>query len=164
MSIEYFENLSEVPKRYSRKSGFLSSFSVKFGSSIVTMVTHNFKATVKNKTMTNLARVLSTASLGLLLLFNCCTAFRSSIFRMPQSAASNLASSSRTLHKRVGGGHPEGTNLSASKAEPVPGFGDDGCALPSPSKVNTLPVPLQAAVFFGYYLALYGGTTTIVSG
>lgn len=114
--------------------------------------------------MTNLAKLFFTASLGLLLLCNYCSALRPSIIRMPQSAASNLASTSRTLHKRVGGGHPEGTKLSASKAEPVQGFGDDGCALPSPSKVNTLPVPLQAAVFFGYYLALYGGTTTIVSG
>ena len=30
----------------------------------------------------------------------------------------------------------------------VQGVGDEGCALPSPSRVNTLPESLQAAVFF----------------
>ena len=114
--------------------------------------------------MSNLAKLLLTGSLALFLLSSCCTAFRPNVFRMPQSVASNLASSSKTLHKRVGGAHPEETKLSASKAEPVAGFGDEGCALPSPSKVNTLPKPLQAAVFFGYYLALYGGMTALVSG
>ena len=114
--------------------------------------------------MSNLAKFLLTAYLGLFLISTCCVAFRPNTFRMPQSAASNLASSSRTLHKRVGGAHTEGTKLSATKAEPVAGFGDDGCALPSLSRVNTLPIPLQAAVFFGYYSALYGGTTAIVSG
>jgi hypothetical protein len=114
--------------------------------------------------MSNLVKFLLTGSLALFLLSTCCTAFRPNAFRMPQSVASNLASSSKTLHKRVGSAHPEETKLLASKAEPVAGFGDDGCALPSPSKVNTLPKPLQAAVFFGYYLALYGGTTALVSG
>jgi hypothetical protein len=68
------------------------------------------------------------------------------------------------INKRTGGVHDTATKLYASKAEPVAGLGDDGCALPSPSGVNTLPLPAQAAVFFGYYLALYGGTTAVVAG
>jgi hypothetical protein len=68
------------------------------------------------------------------------------------------------INKRTSGAYHAVTKLSASKSEPVAGLGDDGCALPSPSGVNTLPLPAQAAVFFGYYLALYGGTTAVVAG
>ena len=114
--------------------------------------------------MAYLAKFIITASLGLIILSTSCAAFRPNAFRMPQTAASNLASPSRTLHKRTTAAHSGETKLSATKSGPVAGFGDDGCALPSPSKVNTLPVALQAAVFFGYYFALYGGTTAIVAG
>ena len=52
----------------------------------------------------------------------------------------------------------------SSKSEVVPGVGDEGCALPSPSMVNTLPLNTQLAVVLGYCLALYGGTVGLVTG
>ena len=36
----------------------------------------------------------------------------------------------------------------------IPGVGDEGCALESPSKVNTLPEPIQAAIVFGILATL----------
>ena len=56
-----------------------------------------------------------------------------------------------------------GMRLSA-KSEVIPGIGDEGCALPSPSGVNTLPLTTQMAVVFGCLLGLYGGTVALVSG
>ena len=43
------------------------------------------------------------------------------------------------------------------------GIGDAGCRLPAPSGVNTLAVPLQAAVFVGCFAALFAGTTALVA-
>mmetsp|Transcript_19995 Transcript_19995/g.48038 ORF Transcript_19995/g.48038 Transcript_19995/m.48038 type:complete len:305 (+) Transcript_19995:71-985(+) len=40
----------------------------------------------------------------------------------------------------------------------IPGIGDEGCALPSPSGVNTLDEKLQALVFLKIYAALAAGT------
>jgi uncharacterized membrane protein len=52
----------------------------------------------------------------------------------------------------------------SSRPDAIPGIGDDGCAMPSLSKVNTLSVRTQGLVFFGCCLALYGGTVGLVSG
>lgn len=45
----------------------------------------------------------------------------------------------------------------------VQGVGDEGCALPSPSRVNTLPESLQAAVFFGIFAVLSASTAVLSS-
>lgn len=45
----------------------------------------------------------------------------------------------------------------------TPGVGDEGCALPSPSGINTLPTQVQALVFFGIYLGLGAGTALLSS-
>ena len=58
-----------------------------------------------------------------------------------------------------------GMRLSGSgKSEIIPGIGDEGCALPSPSGVNMLPLTTQTAVVFGIFLGLYAGTVGVVSG
>ncbi len=44
------------------------------------------------------------------------------------------------------------------------GIGDEGCKLPAPSMVNTLPLPAQAGVFFAIYAGLYFSTMLLVSG
>jgi uncharacterized membrane protein len=48
--------------------------------------------------------------------------------------------------------------ISTLHASIVPGIGDAGCALPSPSGINTQPVPVQAAVFVGVSLGIYLAT------
>jgi uncharacterized membrane protein len=40
----------------------------------------------------------------------------------------------------------------------TPGIGVEGCKLPSPSKVNTMPLPVQAFVFFAISAAISCGT------
>ena len=45
----------------------------------------------------------------------------------------------------------------------LPGVGDDGCALPSPSGVNTLAEPVQAAIVVGIFAALGVGTVAFSS-
>ena len=107
---------------------------------------------------------------GLLASSGYVSSFRSQLKRVSStgarhSTALNFASPSvLNIDRRSSGAYVAVTKLFASKSEPVAGLGDDGCALPSPSGVNTLPLPAQAAVFFGYYLALYGGTTAVVAG
>ena len=54
-------------------------------------------------------------------------------------------------------------NDGSSSDAVVPGIGDAGCRLPAPSGVNMLPLPLQAAVFFSCFAALYAGTAALVS-
>lgn len=44
-----------------------------------------------------------------------------------------------------------------------PGVGDEGCKAPSPSRINTLPLPVQAAVFAGVSIGLGVTTTAAVS-
>ena len=44
------------------------------------------------------------------------------------------------------------------------GIGDEGCKLPSPSGVNTLPTPTQAAIFFSYFVGLAVITSSLVKG
>ena len=50
-----------------------------------------------------------------------------------------------------------------NSASPIPGVGEDGCKLTSPSKVNSLPAISQAAVFTGIGVSLYLGTLLFVS-
>jgi uncharacterized membrane protein len=71
------------------------------------------------------------------------------------SARSSGIMSSRRLLGKVARQPP--THLKATPS-PIPGVGDDGCALPSPSRINTLPVVAQAASFFAIAFALYAGT------
>ena len=44
------------------------------------------------------------------------------------------------------------------------GVGDEGCKLRSPSAVNTLPTPAQAAIFFSYFVGLALVTASLVNG
>lgn len=44
----------------------------------------------------------------------------------------------------------------------TPGIGDEGCALPSPSGVNTLPIPIQTTVFFTIYAGLFSIAYAII--
>ena len=60
--------------------------------------------------------------------------------------------------------HRQTAVFGSSNSKVVPGVGDEGCALPSPSMVNTLPVNSQLAVVLGYCLALYGGSVGLVTG
>ena len=60
--------------------------------------------------------------------------------------------------------HRQTAAFGSFNSKVVPGVGDEGCALPSPSMVNTLPVNSQLAVVVGYCLALYGGTVGLVTG
>lgn len=46
----------------------------------------------------------------------------------------------------------------------VPGVGEEGCRLPSPSGINMKPVTSQAMIFFGIWAALMAGTTGLVNG
>ena len=43
----------------------------------------------------------------------------------------------------------------------IPGVGVDGCKLPSPSKINTYPKPVQAKIFFSIFAALFLGTDAL---
>jgi hypothetical protein len=40
----------------------------------------------------------------------------------------------------------------------VAGIGEDGCKLPAPSQINTLPKPFEAKAFVGIFAALFLGT------
>lgn len=57
--------------------------------------------------------------------------------------------------------------LSATKksddAVIVPGIGDEGCMLESPSGINTLSEPAQAAVVLGYFVVLFCGTLGLIN-
>jgi uncharacterized membrane protein len=50
-------------------------------------------------------------------------------------------------------------NKAAPESVIIQGVGDEGCTLPSPSGINTLSEPLQAAIFFGIFAIL--GISTI---
>lgn len=54
--------------------------------------------------------------------------------------------------------------MSSGDAPVIEGIGDDGCKLPSPSRINTLPEPFQFAVFTAISGALYVGTGASVDG
>ena len=58
------------------------------------------------------------------------------------------------------------TRLYASDNSPLiqPGIGDEGCALPSPSRINTLSPPFQFAIFLAISGALYTGTGSAING
>lgn len=56
------------------------------------------------------------------------------------------------------------SRLSGKNAPIIEGIGDEGCALPSPSRINTLQLPLQFAIFSAISGALYAGTSVSVSG
>ena len=116
--------------------------------------------------MFNLSNLIFSVCCGLLATSGFVNSFgTSSITRRRCSTALNFVSPTVwNINRQTAGACNAVTKLSASKSEPVPGLGDEGCALPSPSKVNTLPLPAQAAVFFGYYLFLYGGTSAVVAG
>lgn len=45
----------------------------------------------------------------------------------------------------------------------ISGVGSDGCQLPSPSKINTFPKPVQAKIFVGIFAALFLGTDAVSS-
>lgn len=45
----------------------------------------------------------------------------------------------------------------------VQGVGEEGCRLPSPSKINTYPFPLQMAIFLGMYGLLFSGSWLLVA-
>lgn len=112
-------------------------------------------------------RSVVTACFGIAILSSCVNAFapHCSSVRHSKFTISNKPDHSPFPQRIHGENQPHRcSRLLASKSEPVPGFGDDGCALPSPSKVNTLPLPAQAAVFFGIWLGLYGGTAALVAG
>ena len=54
--------------------------------------------------------------------------------------------------------------MNANNAAVEAGIGDEGCKLPAPSKVNTLPVPAQAAVVVAIFTGLYVSTMALISG
>lgn len=113
---------------------------------------------------------IGAAFCGLLALSGYVNSLRTPLKRLSSTGArlstklNFMSPAALNIDKRTNGAYDAVTTLFSSKSEPVAGLGDDGCALPSPSGVNTLPLPAQAAVFFGYYLALYGGTTALVTG
>jgi uncharacterized membrane protein len=81
------------------------------------------------------------------------------------STSSRYAASQRFLHKKHSKFQVVGTKLFGSnRADPIPGIGDAGCAMPSLSKVNTLSVSTQGLIFFACCFALYGSTVGLVSG
>jgi uncharacterized membrane protein len=45
----------------------------------------------------------------------------------------------------------------------IPGVGPEGCQLPSPSRINTVPKPLQAKAVVGIFAALFLGTQAFSS-
>jgi uncharacterized membrane protein len=53
--------------------------------------------------------------------------------------------------------------LKINSSEVIQGVGDNGCALPSPSRINTLSLPIQFTVFSSVFLALFVGTNVILS-
>lgn len=127
----------------------------------------NFSPLRLHKRMWGPQRSIATACFSLAIFSSCVTAFapHCSSVRHGKFTISNKQNHSPFPERNQGDSQPHRCNrLLASKTEPVPGFGDEGCALPSPSKVNTLPLPAQAAVFFGIWLGLYGGTAALVTG
>jgi hypothetical protein len=57
---------------------------------------------------------------------------------------------------------PLSSSPSPSRDGVVAGVGDEGCRLPSVSKINTLPIYQQALVFFGVAVSLYAGTLALL--
>lgn len=53
---------------------------------------------------------------------------------------------------------------STLKAEIQQGVGDEGCALPSPTRINQMPIPIQVAVFVSVYMALFVSSSLLVLG
>lgn len=54
-------------------------------------------------------------------------------------------------------------NPSVAESVVIQGVGDEGCALPSPSGINTLDESIQAAVFFGIFAVLGASTAALSS-
>jgi uncharacterized membrane protein len=54
-------------------------------------------------------------------------------------------------------------NPSVAESVVIQGVGDEGCALPSPSGINTLDKSFQAAVFFGIFAVLGVSTASLSS-
>ena len=79
------------------------------------------------------------------------------------SSSSRIITTNTMVAKRKN--HPLKTIvMTANNAAVEAGIGDEGCKLPAPSKINTLPVPAQAGVFVAIYLAIYVSTMALVSG
>jgi len=51
----------------------------------------------------------------------------------------------------------------ATAGDALPGIGDDGCRIASPSGINTLPESSQAAIVAGILASLFAGTYALVS-
>ena len=66
--------------------------------------------------------------------------------------------------RKVGMFSSQYMSINSDDMSVVPGIGDEGCKLPSPSAVNTLPTPVQAAIFLSYFAGLALGTSSLVKG
>jgi hypothetical protein len=75
-------------------------------------------------------------------------------FRLTPSIARINAASRRSI---------PGIGPAMASGDVLPGIGDEGCKLPSPSLVNTLPESSQAAIVAGIFGALFASTLAFVS-